>query len=128
MRFVKRPFGHHNSRDKILKKDIITTSGGILMAHTLEEAAKISLCFEALEGKGSLASALKAEAKKTLEKFTKANPDFKFSTVGRRMGSSPTKKADPKTVKLPKASKSGKVAKAPKKAAKPTKAAKKKAA
>jgi hypothetical protein len=87
MRFVKRPFGHHNSRNKIVKKDIISTPGGIVMAHSLDEAAKISLCFDALEGKGPLASVLKTEAKKTIEKFSKANPEFKFGVVGRRMGS-----------------------------------------
>ncbi len=97
MRFVKRPFGHHNSRSKINKKDIITTPGGIVMAHTLEEAAKISLCFEALEGKGALASVLKTESKKVMEKFVKANPEFKFGPVGRKMGY--TKPVATKTVK-----------------------------
>ena len=71
-------------------------------ASTLEEASKVSLLADLLVGKCSnkgLQDQFDKLAKKQVEDFNKAMPDFSFSVGGRPLGS----KVDPKTKKVIKA-------------------------
>lgn len=101
--------GHPKARHNIVNKSIISVQGMKFYAHTLEDAAKVQLFLQALEGKGPISKLLKDEAKKLTEKFSKANPDFEFAVIGRKCGSknkekSPMKKNDKGLMKEPKKS------------------------
>lgn len=98
-----RPFGHPKAR-KFLKGSTIKFQYLLVKGDTLQESAELSLVAEALEGRGPLAKALKAEAKDLIGKFEKSNPDFKFSPF-KRDRSKDGKKAPvaPKTKKASKA-------------------------
>lgn len=96
-----RPFGHPKAR-KFITGTHIPVQAVKLQGDTLEESAMASLIASAWEGKGPLAKALKTEAKTLVEKFTKSNPEFKFSKFGRdrsKSESKPESKATSKPVK-----------------------------
>lgn len=77
-----KPFGHHKAR-KNITKNIIPVQGVMVFGDTLEEAASAYLISEAVQGRGPISKLLKAESKTLADKFTKANPEFKFSRFGR---------------------------------------------
>lgn len=77
-----KPFGHHKAR-KNITKNLIPVQGVMVFGDTLEESASAYLISEAVQGRGPIAKLLKAESKTLAEKFTKANPEFKFSRFGR---------------------------------------------
>lgn len=111
------------TRGTVKDPKVIQFQGAVVSAQSLEDAAKLSIAAQALEGTGPLASALKTASKEALAKFTKQNPDFTFTVLGRTIGTKnkPTaEKTGPKT-DLPKATKK-KVAE--KKVAVPKKASK----
>lgn len=78
-----KSFGHPKARHKI-QKNLIPIQGLSFFGDTIEEAAMVSLFVDGIVGKGPLAKTLKAEAKALVEKFAKANPEFKFSRFGRK--------------------------------------------
>ena len=100
-----KPFGHPKAR-KFINGNHIPVQAIKLQGDTLQESAMVTLIALAWEGKGPLAKALKSEAATVVEKFTKSNPEFKFSKFGRDRSKSsekakPTKasKATKKTTK-----------------------------
>ena len=100
-----KPFGHPKAR-KFINGNHIPVQAIKLQGDTLQESAMVTLIALAWEGKGPLAKALKSEAATLVEKFTKSNPEFKFSKFGRDRSKSsekakPTKasKATKKTTK-----------------------------
>lgn len=100
-----RPFGHPKAR-KFINGNHIPVQAIKIQGDTLQESAMATLIALAWEGKGPLAKALKSEATTLVEKFTKSNPEFKFSKFGRDRSKSsekakPTKasKATKKTTK-----------------------------
>lgn len=77
-----RPFGHPKAR-KFINGNHLPIQAVTLQGDTLQEAAMATIIAQAWEGKGPLAKALKAEATTLSDKFTKSNPEFKFSKFGR---------------------------------------------
>lgn len=109
---VTKPFGHPKAR-KFINGNHIPVQAVKLQGDTLQESAMATLIASAWEGKGPLAKALKTEATALVEKFTKSNPEFKFSKFGRDRSKS---SEDTKQAKQAKASKA-----TSKKTAKPAK-------
>lgn len=103
-----RPFGHPKAR-KFINGNHIPVQAIKIQGDTLQESAMATLIALAWEGKGPLAKALKSEATTLVEKFTKSNPEFKFSKFGRDRSKS-SEKAKP-----------AKASKATKKTTKPAK-------
>lgn len=93
-----KPFGHHKAR-KNITKNLIPVQGVMVFGDTLEEAASAYLISEAVQGRGPISKLLKAESKTLADKFTKANPEFKFSRFGRNR----KPKAEAPAPKAPKA-------------------------
>lgn len=119
MRLVKKDLGQYKTRGEIKDVKVIQFQGVVATAHSLLEAAMISLVCEALDGNGPMASTLKKTAKEVVEKFNKQNPDYEFTVLGRKVGSKNppnSEKTGPKTSTLPKLSKKDK--EAPRKASK----------
>jgi hypothetical protein len=110
-----RPFGHPKAR-KFLNGNHIPVQAVKLQGDTLQESAMATLIALAWEGKGPLAKALKTEATALVEKFTKSNPEFKFSKFGRDRSKSSEDTKQAKPAKQAKASKA-----TSKKTAKPAK-------
>ena len=114
-----KPFGHPKAR-KFINGNHIPVQAVKLQGDTLQESAMVAVIAQAWEGKGPLAKALKSEATTLVEKFTKSNPEFKFSKFGRDRSKSSDKVQPAKASKPPKAAKASKPEK------KTTKPAKKK--
>lgn len=121
MRLVKKDLGQYKTRGEIKDLKVIQFQGLVASAHSLLEAAMISLVSEALDGNGPLGATLKKTAKDVVAKFTKQNPDYEFTVLGRQPGSKNppgSAKTGPKTstpTKVP----TPKKATAPKKKSKP---------
>lgn len=99
-----KPFGHPKQR-KFVNGNHIPVQAVKLQGDTLQESAMATLIALAWEGKGPLAKALKSEAITLVEKFTKSNPEFKFSKFGRDRSKSSENAKQAKPTKASKASK-----------------------
>lgn len=99
-----KPFGHPKAR-KFINGNHIPVQAIKLQGDTLQESAMVTLIALAWEGKGPLAKALKSEAATLVEKFTKSNPEFKFSKFGRDRSKSSENAKQAKPTKASKASK-----------------------
>ena len=107
MRLVKKNLGQYKSRGEVKDLKVIEFQGLAASAESLLDAAMVSLVASALDGNGPLASVLKKTAKEVLEKFSKQNPSYQFTKLGRTIGTrnkpdaeKPGPKSDtPKTAK-----------------------------
>ena len=107
MRLVKKNLGQYKSRGEVKDLKVIEFQGLAASAESLLDAAMVSLVASALDGNGPLASVLKKTAKEVLEKFSKQNPSYQFTKLGRTIGTKnkpdaekPGPKSDtPKTTK-----------------------------
>jgi hypothetical protein len=86
MRLVKKDLGQYKTRGEVKDLKVIQFQGLVASAHSLLEAAMISLVSEALDGNGPLGATLKKTAKDVVAKFTKQNPDYEFTVLGRQPG------------------------------------------
>lgn len=132
MRLVKKNLGQYKSRGEVKDVKVIEFQGLAASAESLLDAAMVSLVASALDGNGPLASVLKKTAKEVLEKFSKQNPSYQFTKLGRTIGTknkpdaekpgpkSDTPKPSKKAVAVPK-----KVVKTTDKKSKPAAVAKK---
>lgn len=99
-----RPFGHPKAR-KFITGNHIPVQAIKLQGDTLQESAMATLIAQAWEGKGPLAKALKTESQALVDKFTKSNPEFKFSKFGRDRSKAESKPAPKVKTKPTKSSK-----------------------
>ncbi len=86
MRLVKKNLGQYKSRGEVKDVKVIEFQGVAASAESLLDAAMISLATAALDGTGPLASVLKKTAKEVVEKFSKQNPSYQFTKLGRTIG------------------------------------------
>ena len=86
MRLVKKNLGQYKSRGEVKDLKVIEFQGLAASAESLLDAAMVSLVASALDGNGPLASVLKKTAKEVLEKFSKQNPSYQFTKLGRTIG------------------------------------------